>query len=165
MNLNRTKSETIAASRIQSQVISRTISRVTLFAALLIAACVFTGAASAQAAFDGKFTLTNPARWGKVTLGPGDYRVTLTSTPFIAAIYYEPSGRLATYVQCDNADGHAKGESALLIGHRGNVMVVHSFRVSELGETFIFDRTLASRQSAEEALSKDDVPVLEAKKQ
>ncbi len=143
--------------------------KVTLFAAVLLAACVFAGSASAQSTFQGTFTLQHSARWGHTVLGAGDYVVKVNnagdSGPLIAVITYANSGRLAARETCVVADSTAKGESALLIGHRGTQQIIHSFRVAELGETFVYDRTLASRQGTEEAMSKDNVPVLEAKKQ
>ncbi len=144
--------------------------RVTLFAAVLVAVLIFTSGASAQSTFQGTFTLDHSARWGKTVLGAGDYIVKVNpssgSSPLIAVITYAKSGRLAAREACVNADTiKANGEkSALLIGHRGNQPVIHSFRVAELGQTFIFDRTLASRQGAEEAMNQENVPVLEVKR-
>ena len=143
--------------------------KVTLFAATLVAILIFCGSASAQSTFKGTFTLQHSARWGRTVLGAGDYVVNVNPSggtdPLIAVITYAKSGRLAARETCVNADSASKGEkSALLIGHRGGQPVVHSFRVAELGETFIFDRTLASRQGAEEALNQENVPVLEVKR-
>ena len=147
-----------------------TAKRVTLFAAVLVAVLIFTSNANAQSTFQGTFTLDHSARWGKTVLGAGNYVVKVNNTngssPLIAEIFYSPSGKLAARELCTKPDTiKANGEkSALLIGHRGNQPVVHSFRVAELGETFIFDRTLASRQGAEEALNQENVPVLEVKR-
>jgi hypothetical protein len=151
------------------RILKQAVTKVTLFAAILLAACAFAGSADAQSTFSGKFTLQHSVLWGKTTLGAGDYTVNINftggSAPLIALIRYAPSGKVAARVTCVNADSATKGESALLIGHRGKLQVVHSFRVAELGKTFIYDRTLASRQGAEEAMTPDDVPVLELKKQ
>ena len=144
--------------------------RSTLFAAVLVAVLIFTGNANAQTTYRGTFTLQHSARWGKTVLGPGDYivRVNLEggSSPLIAEITYAKRGRVAARESCTNADTFkANGEkSALLLGHRGGQPVVHSFRVAELGQTFIFDRTLANRQGAEKALNQENVPVLEVKR-
>jgi hypothetical protein len=143
--------------------------RATLFAAALVAILIFSGSANAQSTFKGTFTLQHSARWGHAVLGAGDYVVTVNpsggSDPLIAVITYAKSGRLAARETCLNADSATKGEkSALLIGHRGTQQVIHSFRVAELGQTFVFDRTLASRQGAEEALNQENVPVLEVKR-
>jgi hypothetical protein len=144
--------------------------KITFLAAALVAILVFTGSANAQTTFQGTFTLQHSARWGKTVLGAGDYivRVNLEggSSPLIAEISYAKSGRLAARESCTDADTFkANGEkSALLLGHRGAEPVVHSFRVAELGQTFIFDRTLASRQGAEEAMNQENVPVLVVKR-
>jgi hypothetical protein len=144
--------------------------RITVFATVLLAALIFTGSANAQNTFQGTFTLGHSARWGKTVLGAGDYIVRVNSTngsaPYIAEITYAKSGRPAALETCSNADTTpSKGEkSALILGHRGGQPVVHSFRVAELGETFIFDRTLASRQGAEEAMNQENIPVLTVKR-
>jgi hypothetical protein len=144
--------------------------RITLFAAVLVAVLIFTGGANAQSTFQGTFTLNHSARWGKTVLGAGDYIVRVNDTdgsaPLVAEITYAKSGKRAAIESCVDADTFkANGEkSALLIGHRGGQPVIHSFRVAELGETFIFDRTLASRQGAEEAMTPDDVPVYAVKR-
>jgi hypothetical protein len=150
--------------------ITANASRITLFAAVLVAILIFTGSANAQSTFQGTFTLQHSARWGKTVLGAGDYIVKVNPNdgagPLIAEVFYAPSGRLAARETCAKPDTiPSKGEkSALLLGHRGTEPVVHSFRVAELGETFIFDRTLASRQGAEEAMNQENVPVLEVKR-
>lgn len=144
--------------------------RITVFATVLLAALMLTGSANAQSTFQGTFTLVHSARWGKTVLGAGDYVVKVNNTdgssPLMAEVFYAKSGRLAAREACTKPDTiSTKGEkSALLLGHRGGQPVVHSFRVAELGETFIFDRTLASRQGAEEAMNQEDVPVLAVKR-
>jgi hypothetical protein len=143
--------------------------RVTLFAAVLVAILIFASGANAQSTFQGTFTLGHSARWGKTVLGAGDYIVRVNNTngssPLVAEIIYAKSGRPAALETCSNVDSFKpNGEkSALLIGHRGNQQVVHSFRIAELGQTFIFDRTLASRQVSEEASNQENVPVLVVK--
>jgi hypothetical protein len=150
------------------QFLKQTATKVTLFAAVLLAAFVFPGSANAQSMYSAKFTLQHSVRWGQTTLGAGEYTVNINrsggTTTFIAVIYYVPNGKVAATVNCASVDDATKGESALLIGQRGKLRVVHSFRVEELRKTFIFDRTLASQQGAEEAMTAEDVPVLELKK-
>src|ERR1700689_2655142 len=74
-----------------------TAKRVTLFAAVLVAVLIFTSGANAQSTFQGTFTLQHSARWGKTVLGAGDYVVKVNNTngssPLIAEIFYEPSGK------------------------------------------------------------------------
>ena len=71
------------------------------------------------------------------------------------AVAYEP---------INNAQDSTEGESALLVGVRGSQRIVHSFRVAELGQTFIFDRELANRREVEEASQTQEVPITVAKK-
>jgi hypothetical protein len=143
------------------------VTRATLFAATLLAACLFAGAANAQSTFHGKFTLQHSVRWGQAVLSAGDYLITIDSTtfegPLMAIIFDAKSGKKAAFVSCAITED-AKGDTALFISTRGNEHVVHTFRVAELGESFIFDPALAHPRATEEASKTEIVPVLHAKK-
>jgi hypothetical protein len=138
--------------------------KMTLFAAVLLATCFFAGTANAQA-FQGKFTLQHSVRWGEAVLGAGEYRLALDTgtVPAQAVITNAASGKNVAIVRSSiSEDG--KGNSALLIGRRGNQHVVYSFRVAELGQVFIYDPALAHRNGMSEADNTETVPVLDAKK-
>lgn len=145
--------------------ITRNTTRLTFFAAALLATSLFAGTANAQSPFKGKFTLTQETRWGQAVLPAGHYIVTfddhfsdmliVRDAKSLRAVAYEPS---------NNRQGSGEGGSALLIGVRGSQPVVHSFRLAELGETFIYDLALASRSAVEEARQAQAVPVIVAKK-
>jgi hypothetical protein len=144
--------------------ITRNATRLTLFAAALLATILFAGSANAQSPFKGKFTLQHETRWGQAVLPAGDYILTFDNhlsnilivrdTKSLHAVAYEPA---------NNAQDSTEGESALLIGVRGSQQVVHSFRLADLGQTFIYDRTLA-RRAVEEARQPQAVPVIVAEK-
>jgi hypothetical protein len=141
----------------------RNAAKVTLFAAALLATSLFAGSANAQSAFKGKFTLSQETRWGHAVLPAGDYVVKLDNNiPNMLVIRDAKSGRGVAYEPVSIREDSAEGGSALLIGTRGSQRVVHSFRVAELGETFVYDREL-SRRAVEEANSTETVTVLEAK--
>lgn len=145
--------------------ITRNTTRLTFFAAALLATSLFAATANAQSTFKGKFTLTQETRWGQTLLPAGHYIVTfddhfsdmliVRDAKSLRAVAYEPS---------NNRQGSGEGGSALLIGVRGSQPVVHSFRLAELGETFIYDPALASRSAVEEARQAQAVPVIVAKK-
>jgi Na+-translocating ferredoxin:NAD+ oxidoreductase RnfG subunit len=137
----------------------------TLFATVLLAGCFFAGAANAQTV-QGTFTLDHAARWGNTVLPAGDYRLNFDpgADPSLAVISDARSGqRVATVLSAITEDG-SKGHTALLIGRRGNQRVIYSFRVAELGESFVYDPALAHGRGVIEANNTETVRVLEARK-
>jgi hypothetical protein len=142
--------------------ITRNATRLTLFAAVLLASSLFAGSANAQS-FKGKFTLTHETHWGQAVLPAGDYVLSFDNHISNVLVVRDASGRGVAFEPINNRQDSKAGGSALLIGTRGSQQVVHSFRVAELGETFIYDRTLA-RRAVEEANNTATVRVLEARK-
>jgi hypothetical protein len=142
-------------------------SKVVLLAAVLLVACLFAGVANAQSAFQGKFTLQDKTRWSDAVLPAGSYFITLDcgTGVCLAAIRNAENGKTVAHVLSGMAENGANGESALLISGRGAQVAVHSFRVAELGKTFIYDRTLAHGRGVREDGSKTEVvPVIVATK-
>ncbi len=145
--------------------ITRNATRLTLFAAALLATILFAGSANAQSQFKGKFTLQHETRWGKAVLPAGHYTVTFDShLSHLLVVRDAKTLRAVAYEPCNNRQDSGEGGSALLIGSRGSQPVVHSFRVAELGETFVYDPALANRSAVEEARQTQGVPVIVAKK-
>jgi len=138
--------------------------RVVLFASLLLATSLFATTANAQT-FHGKFTLHNTVRWGQAVIPAGDYRFTLDpgAKPALALIYDAHTGKKVAFVTSGITEGDAKGSSALLIGRRGNQREIYSFRLAELGETFVYDPALAHPRGVQDANVTEIVPVLNAK--
>jgi hypothetical protein len=148
------------------KIITKTnLTKVTLFATVLLAGCFFAGAANAQTV-QGTFTLDHAARWGKTVLPAGDYRLKLDpgTDPAVVVISDATSGKKVGTVMCPITEDGSKGHSALLIGRRGNQRVIYSFRVAELGESFVYDPALAHSRGVIEANNTETVPVLEARK-
>lgn len=145
--------------------ITRNATRLTFFAAALLATSLFAGTANAQSPFKGKFTLTQETRWGKAVLPAGNYTVAFDNhLSQMLVVRDATSHRAVAYEPINNRQDSGEGGSALLIGVRGSQPVVHSFRIAELGETFIYDLALASRSAVEEAHQAQAVPVVVAKK-
>ena len=145
--------------------IRRNATKVTLFAAALLATSLFAGSANAQSAFKGKFTLEHQTRWGQAVLPAGHYLLTFDNhLSNMLVISDANSLRKVAFEPINIRQNSTEGGSALLVSVRGSQRVVHSFRVAELGQTFIYDRGLASRRAVEEAKNAESVPVLEAKK-
>ena len=139
-------------------------SKMALLASLLLATCLFADTANAQAV-QGKFNLPHTVRWGQAVIPAGEYRYTLDpgAEPAVVIIYDAKTGRRVAFVTSPIAESNAKGDSALLIGRRGNQREIYSFRLAELGETFVYDPELAHHHNVQEA-STEEIPVLRAGK-
>jgi hypothetical protein len=145
--------------------IRRNATKVTLFAAALLATSLFVGSANAQSAFKGKFTLEHQTRWGQAVLPAGHYLLTFDNhISNMLVVRDAKSLQALAYEPINIRQNSTEGGSALLVSVRGSQRVVHSFRIAELGQTFIYDRRLASGHAVEEANNAENVPVLEAKK-
>jgi hypothetical protein len=145
--------------------ITRNATRLTLFAAALLATSLFAGTANAQSPFKGKFTLTHETRWGQAVLPAGHYTLTFDNhISNLLVVRDATSLRPVALEPTNNRQDSGKGGSALLIGGRGSHPVVYSLRLAELGETFIYDPALANRSAVEEAREAQAVPVIVAKK-
>lgn len=144
--------------------ITRNATRLTLFAAALLATILFAGSANAQSPFKGKFTLTHETRWGQAVLPAGHYLLTFDNNiSNMLIVRNAKSHHVVAYEPINNVQDSGKGESALLIGTRDSQPVVRSFRLAELGQTFIYERALANGREVEEARQPQAVPVIVAK--
>ena len=139
--------------------------KATLFAAALLATCLLARPANAQAGMQGKFTLPSETHWGQAVLPAGDYLLTFTrdSMGTMLVIRNAKSDRIVAFESVNIREDSAKGEkSALLIGTRGEQRIVHSLRIAELGQVFVYHRALA--RAVEEARQTQAVPVVVAEK-
>jgi hypothetical protein len=132
---------------------------------MLLAVSLFAGSANAQSGFRGKFTLDHQTRWGQATLPAGHYLLTFDNhLSNMLVVRDAKSHRAVAYEPSNNRQDSTEGESALLVSVRGSQRIVNSFRVAELGQTFIYDPALVSRRAVEEANNAETVPVMEARK-
>jgi hypothetical protein len=144
---------------------SKVATQITVFAALLMVAGFFAGATQAQTAYRGHFTLDHSIRWGKTEIPAGEYNFrieTFSSAPLLAYVVNAKTGVNVATVSCAIVES-GEGRSRLILGRRAGEYVVHTLRLAELGESFIFDPQLASRAAREEAQQADAVPVTYAK--
>jgi hypothetical protein len=99
----------------------------------LIAICASASSASAQNAFQGKFSLPNDVRWANATLPAGDYTLSLRSASVPAQVILQgPNGGafILTSVTDERNEG---GSSKLTIEHRGGISFVRSMYLADLG--------------------------------
>ncbi|HEV3482557.1 MAG TPA: hypothetical protein VGR97_09540 [Candidatus Acidoferrales bacterium] len=145
--------------------VTRSAARLTLFAAALLATALFAGSANAQSLFKGKFTLQHETRWGQALLPAGHYILTFDNKMSNMLVVRDANSlHVVAYEPANIRQDSTGGESALLITVRGPQQIVHSLRIAELGQVFIYDRALANGREVEEARQSQAVPVIVAKK-
>jgi hypothetical protein len=144
--------------------ITRSATKVTLFAAALLTTCLLARPANAQAGIQGRFTLPYETHWGQAVLPAGDYLLTLThdSMSPMLAIRNAKNLRIVAFEPANIREDSTNGESALLIGKRGEQRVVYSLKIADLGEAFVYDRALT--RAVEEARQTQAVPIVVAEK-
>jgi hypothetical protein len=99
----------------------------------LIAICASASSASAQNAFQGKFSLPNDVSWANATLPAGDYTFSLISASVPAQVILQgPKG--GAFILTSVTDKRNEGDSSkLTIEHHGGVSFVRSMYLAELG--------------------------------
>ncbi len=118
----------------------------------LAASLLLVGVALAAPIYRGSFTLPFDARWGQTTLPAGGYMVRFAdvgSRSFLV-IKETKSGRdVALLAPVATNETTSTGQSALLVTTRGHQRVIHSLRLAELGEVFVYDPEAASEEIRE----------------
>jgi hypothetical protein len=99
-------------------------------------------------------------------LPAGDFLLTFTRVSGYTMLVVQDAkrGRYIAYENLGIREDSTKGGSALLIGTRGGQRIVHSLRIAELGQVFVYDRALAREHAVQEARQRQAVPVSVAKK-
>lgn len=98
----------------------------------LAAICASAVPASAQAAFQGSFTLNKEVRWQNATLPAGDYSFTMNSASLPAIVTLNgPNGyQIVTALVVDRRESD---ESSLIVEHRGKDSFVRELYLAEIG--------------------------------
>jgi hypothetical protein len=99
----------------------------------LIAICATASSASAQNAFQGKFTLPNDVRWANASLPAGDYTFSLSSATMSGHVFLQgPNG--GAFILTSVTDKRDEGDSSkLTIERRGGISFVRSMYLADLG--------------------------------
>jgi hypothetical protein len=144
---------------------TRYAAKAAVLAAVLVTAGMFGSVANAQSDYQGKFTLPYEVQWGKASLQPGTYVLTFTNDSRQLLVIRSAKSERPVALEPENIrEDSGKGESALLIRSKGGKQIVHSLRISELGQTFVYDPALAHPHAIEEANNLRAIPVLTAKR-
>jgi hypothetical protein len=145
--------------------IIRHVTTATLLGAALVVVCFSAVTANARSAVRGKFTLPYEVRWGRAVLPAGDYLFTYTEDSSHPTVVVRDANTFRTVAleRVDVQESGAKGESALLIGTRGEHRVVHSLRIAELGQVLVYDPALGRARVVEEVRQARAIPIVVAK--
>ena len=142
----------------------RALSVARIFLVALVITPLFVGRGRAQGtAYLGKFTLTQQIRWGKSSLPPGHYTLTIvsSSSPVIVKVQNEGTGESFRVVTSIHEE-KTSGVNGLFLQAKNGQQTVHSLSVPEIGMVFIYEPVLANKPVLETQASQI-VPVQLAK--
>jgi hypothetical protein len=146
--------------------LKKNLSTVQLLMLGLLISLLWAGVANAAPLYRGRFTLPYEVRWGQAVLPAGDYLLGFQDigTRVFVLIRDAKSGNNIAFL-APSGSSDAKGTSALLIGGEGNHRVVHSLRLAELGEVFIYEPALGrGTEDIREAHKMHTLPIVTANK-
>ena len=130
----------------------RSVIKVKLFGAAMLAAGLFASAGYAQTTFSGKFTLPYEVQWGKTMLPAGQYFISMHAAGATAMVQSE-DGKIAFYTPIPIRNRNEKGTTALKVLARGNERIVLSLNLPEHGLSLVYRPTTAAER---ELLAKAD---------
>jgi len=146
--------------------LKKKLSTVQLLALGLLVSFLWAGVANAAPLYRGRLSLPYEVHWGQAVLPAGEYllRFVDVQTRVFVVIRDAKSGKDVAYLAAVT-NGQAKGRSALLIAEVGSQQVVHSLRLAELGEVFIYEPALARRaEDVREAHKVQTLPIVAEKR-
>ncbi len=112
----------------------------------LVAASLSAGLASAQT-YEGNFTLPFEARWGGVTLTPGDYSFSLESAASPYMVTLSQGVRKLGFIMATTASRTgSSGRSVLIVARNGHKATVTAMYIDGAGVTFLYFVPKAKRQ-------------------
>lgn len=137
-----------------------------LLALFLVCLLTVTGvhAQSRRPIYVGKFTLTQQVHWGKTTLNPGSYTLTIESmgSPVIVSIRNSEGATVSHFMTAARGDDPT-GTNALLIKEKSGYFEVYALALADRKIILTYDRDLA-KEAIQEARVSQAVPVVIAKK-
>jgi hypothetical protein len=144
----------------------KSLSTIQLLTLGLLVSFLWAGLANAAPLYRGRFTLPYEVRWGQAVLPAGDYllRFVDVQTRVFVVIQDANNGKDVAYL-APVTKTEAKGTSALLLADEGDQSVVHSLRLAELAEVFIYEPTLVrGTRDVREVQTMQTLPVVAMKK-
>jgi hypothetical protein len=124
-------------------------------------AAVFASAvpASAQVAFQGKFTLSHQVRWQKATLPAGNYTFEIQSLATPRIVLRGPNG--PQFINGFITDQKAVGHSMLVVENRGNQSCITELRMAPIGRSIRYSVPKAPKdvELAQGPVTREEVTV------
>jgi len=105
----------------------------TIVAIGLIAICAAPAPASAQDAYQGRFTLSNDVRWSQVLLPAGEYTFALKSAALPAQIILHGPNGFAMVMTSATSTRKGDAPSSITVQRHGGMRVVSDLYLAELG--------------------------------
>jgi hypothetical protein len=113
----------------------------------LLAGCLTANLASAQEAYNGRFTLPVEARWGHVVLPPGDYLLTLDHATDRGIITLRRGTKLVAMVLNQATDDlQTFDRSELVLVRSGGNYTIRALRLAELSMTLEYSVPKTGKQ-------------------
>jgi hypothetical protein len=135
-----------------------------LFAAVVLATCVFTVAANAQPSFEGRFTLPYEVHWNRAVLPAGEYSIQVDAKGMPAVVHSTSTGKSVNTHLPILADLE-KGAARLTVTISGNERRVRSMNLPQIGKSLIFEPlTATEREMFAKAGQIDALPVVISRK-
>jgi len=142
----------------------RSVIKVKLLAAAMLAAGLCASAGYAQTDVSGKFTLPYEVQWGKNVLPAGPYFISMHAFGATAIVQSE-DGKVAFYTPIPIRNRSEKGTAALKVLARGNERIVLSLNLPEHGLSLAYSPTTAAeREMLAKADHESTVPLTAARK-
>ena len=146
--------------------LKKKLSTVQLLTLGLLVSFLWASVANAAPRYRGRFSLPYEVHWGRAVLPAGEYLLRFEDfqTRVFVVIQDAKSGKDVAYL-APKTKCEAQGKSALLIADKSNQRVVHSLRLAELGEVFIYEPALArGAENVREAQIVQTLPIVAAKR-
>lgn len=142
----------------------RSVIKIKLFAAAMLAAVLFASAGYAQTTFSGKFTLPYEVQWGKTVLPAGQYFISMHAAGATAMVQSE-DGKISFYTPIPIQNRSEKGTTALKVLARGNQRIILSLNLPDRGLSLVYrPSTAAERELLAKADHESTVPLTAARK-
>ena len=142
----------------------RSVIKVKLLGAAMLAAGLFASTGYAQTEFSGKFTMPYEVQWGKNVLPAGHYSISMHAVGATAIVQSE-DGKIAFHTPIAIRNRNEKGTTALKVLARGNDRIVLSLNLPERGLSLVYrPATAAERELLAKADHESTVPLTAARK-
>lgn len=143
----------------------RKLSTVQLLMLGLLMAPLWVGVAQAAPVYQGKFALPYAVRWGQAVLPAGEYLLRFVDVRTrVFVVIQEAKSHQDVALVAAMTVGETRGGSGLLIAEDGDLRVVQSLSLAELGQVFTYEPVITHRaKGIQEAYVTHVMPIVAVK--